>query len=87
VSRGIGKTQRAILDALDALPDNRGITIRKLERELHKATGWSGDHWQRQLLRAIHSLADRGLVELTTRTVHSPLGSARALYVWKLPRH
>src|SRR5659263_163054 len=56
MSRGIGKTQRRILDELVA-NDRAALTVINLAE-------WIGVS-DRQIRRAVHALADRGLVVLT----------------------
>jgi predicted ArsR family transcriptional regulator len=56
MSRGIGKTQRRILDEL-AANDRAALTVIDLAE-------WIGVS-DRQMRRAVHVLADRGLVVLT----------------------
>jgi MarR family len=56
MSRGIGKTQRRILDEL-AANDRAALTVIDLAE-------WIGVS-DRQMRRAVHALADRGLVVLT----------------------
>jgi biotin operon repressor len=56
MGKGLGKTQRRILDAL-AASESAALTVMALAEQL----GVSG----RQVRRAVHALADRGLVVLT----------------------
>jgi hypothetical protein len=83
MSKGIGKTQRVILDLLpDAVVVKGGNVIRpavtsdKIAMRLNISP--------RQVNRAVHSLAERGMVELTlTRTSGLFHKNALTLQVWK----
>jgi predicted transcriptional regulator len=57
VGKGIGPTEQRILDELAAEPDNQALTVIELAERI--------DRSDRQIRRAVHALADRGLVVLT----------------------
>ena len=60
VSRGIGKTQQAILDAL-AADNDPWLTVSRTGRANHQVS-------ERQIRRAVRSLEDRRLVVITKRS-------------------
>lgn len=61
MSRGIGATQRAILDALDGATDRWWLTVAGLAESV--------DRSQRQVRAAVRSLEHRGLVAITREAV------------------
>jgi Mrp family chromosome partitioning ATPase len=59
MSRGIGKTQRRILDAL---ANDKVLAVKGLQRVL----SLDGDHGDRQIRRPVRALEQRGLAELSS---------------------
>ncbi len=76
MSRGLGSTQRAILDAIAANP--QGLFIGDVVRQLHGDTPTRAQ--EESVRRAIHTLGGRGLVGVERRMVTSERRSRKRIF-------